>query len=110
VRFRCQVEPRGDTLVARLRGELDLAGAQLFEETIEQLATAGAGRVILDLRELEFLDSSGLRLIMRLHKQLGQASAELLLVRGPNSVQRIFALTRVDQVLDFVDGIDGHAH
>jgi anti-sigma B factor antagonist len=64
--------------------------------------------VILDLRELEFLDSTGLRLVMRLHAQLRQVS-ELLLVRGPDSVQRIFALTNVDQVLDFVDRVDGHA-
>jgi hypothetical protein len=41
--FRCPVEPAGDTLVARLRGELDLAGARQFEHTIEQLVTAEPG-------------------------------------------------------------------
>jgi anti-sigma B factor antagonist len=92
-----------DALVT-LSGELDLSGAPSLEAEIERLAgTPGLARLVLDLRGLEFLDSSGLRLVALAERQVGGAGAELVLVRGPDVVQRVFEITRMADRLTFVD-------
>jgi anti-anti-sigma factor len=96
----------GDALVS-LTGELDLLGTAPLEEEIGRLASdEGVRRVVLDLRELEFMDSSGLRMVALAERRLSAAGRELVLVRGRDPIQRVFAITRMDQHLKFVDEPD----
>jgi anti-sigma B factor antagonist len=86
--FHTTLTSAGDALIA-LTGELDLSGAPPLDEEIDRLAgETGVRRVVLDLRELEFMDSSGLRLVALAGRRLGAADRELVLVRGPETVQR----------------------
>jgi anti-anti-sigma factor len=90
--------------VVALDGELDLSGAGLLEQEIERLASdSRAGTVVLDLRGLDFLDSSGLRLVALADRRLTNAGRRLALVRGPETVQRVFDITRMTDRLTFVD-------
>jgi anti-anti-sigma factor len=87
-----------------LDGELDLSGAGLLEQEIERLAAdPRAETVVLDLRGLDFLDSSGLRLVALADRRLAGAGRRLALVRGPETVQRVFDITRMTDRLNFVD-------
>jgi anti-anti-sigma factor len=96
--------------VVSLRGELDLLSTAELEPELERLADEpGIDVVALDLRELEFLDSSGLRLIVLAQRRLHEAGSRLVLVRGPQPVQRVFELTRMTERLEFVDA-PGHVH
>ena len=93
----------GDAVIA-LSGELDLSGAPALDEEVERLAAAeGVERVVLDLRELEFLDSSGLRSVALAQRRLAAAGRDFVLVRGHETVQRVFEITRMDERLQFVD-------
>jgi anti-sigma B factor antagonist len=102
-----------DNALISLTGELDLSGAPPLEEEIAELAARdGVRRVVLDLRELEFMDSSGLRTVALAERRLSAAGRELVLVRGPELVQRVFSITRMDEHLRFVDdpeSVDGEA-
>jgi anti-sigma B factor antagonist len=104
----------GDAVIA-LSGELDLSGTPALDEEIERLAAAeGVERVVLDLRKLEFLDSSGLRSVALAQRRLKAAGRQFVLVRGHETVQRVFEITRMDERLRFVDspealGGDGRA-
>jgi anti-sigma B factor antagonist len=90
-----------------LRGELDLAAVPLLEPELERLAGApGFAAVVLDLRGLDFLDSSGLRLLVEADRVLGDCERGLVLVRGPQPVQRMFELTDLADRLEFVDALD----
>jgi anti-sigma B factor antagonist len=101
--FHTTLSSAGDALIA-LTGELDLSGATPLDEEIARLAgKEGVRRVVIDLRELEFMDSSGLRLVALAERKLSAAGRELVLVRGPDTVQRVFAITRMDEHLTFVD-------
>jgi anti-anti-sigma factor len=101
--FHTTLTSAGDALIA-LTGELDLSGTPLLDEEIDRLAgEEGVRRVVLDLRELEFMDSSGLRLVALAERRLSAAGRMLALVRGPDPVQRVFAITRMDDRLAFVD-------
>ncbi len=101
--FHTTLTSAGDALIA-LTGELDLSGTPRLDEEIDRLAgEEGVRRVVLDLRELEFMDSSGLRLVALADRRLSAAERALVLVRGPEPVQRVFAITRMDDRLTFVD-------
>jgi anti-anti-sigma factor len=93
----------GDALIS-LTGELDLSGAGLLEEELARLVAAdGIARLVLDLRELDFMDSSGLRMVALAERRLRAEGRALVIVRGREAVQRVFAITRMDEHLMFVD-------
>jgi anti-anti-sigma factor len=104
--FDTTLSSAGDALIA-LTGELDLSGAPALDQEIEQLAARpDVHRVLLDLRELEFLDSSGLRVVALAERRLSAGGRSLVLVRGNESVQRVFDITRMAERLQFVDAPD----
>jgi anti-anti-sigma factor len=101
--FDTTLTSAGDALIV-LTGELDLSGAPALDHEIDALASRdGVRRVILDLRGLEFLDSSGLRVVALAERRLSSAGRSLSLVRGRDPVQRVFEITRMTERLDFVD-------
>jgi anti-sigma B factor antagonist len=83
----------GASLVLVLTGELDLASVPMLERRLDASADAGVVRVVVDLRGLEFLDSSGLQLLLRAQAQLRGRRHELLLRPGARAVQQVFELT-----------------
>jgi anti-anti-sigma factor len=89
-----------------LRGELDLLATSELEPELTRLAEEpGVDEVALDLRDLDFLDSSGLRSVLLASRLLGENDRRLVLVRGPSPVQRVFELTRMTERLEFVDAL-----
>jgi len=101
--FTTTLTSAGDALIS-LTGELDLSGAPPLEEEIGRLSEQdGVRRVVLDLRELEFMDSSGLRTVALGARSLRAVGREIVLVRGRDVVQRVFSITRMDEYLTFVD-------
>lgn len=95
----------GDTAIVRLFGELDIAGCDEFEQALSQAGENGARTVVVDLSDLEFLDSSGLRSLLKLHAELGENGVRLAVIRGTPAVHRVFQITRTDQRLEFVDDL-----
>ena len=59
--------------------------------------------IVLDLRGLEFIDSTGLRTILSLDKRATERGQAFALVRGPQQVQRLMTMTRVDEHLKIID-------
>jgi anti-anti-sigma factor len=99
--FRCEVEPRRHAVVIRAIGELDVAGVGRFTATLSDLVAAGFAHIVLDLRPLAFIDSTGLSAVLRFQRGLPPRTT-LELVRGPEHVQRVFELTGVEAMLPFV--------
>lgn len=86
-----------------LAGELDVHGAPTAHVALED-AAATAERVVLDLRALEFIDSSGLKLLLVWHRRLAERQVPFAVVRGPAHVQRPFSSAGLDGLLPFMDG------
>jgi anti-sigma B factor antagonist len=101
--FRVDVRTEGNAAVIVVRGELDLASSPALEEQLEQLRGSETKLLVLDLRELEFMDSTGLSIIVNAHQRLAEDGRELTLVRGPQQVQRLLDLTGVAERLRLVD-------
>jgi anti-anti-sigma factor len=86
-----------------LKGDLDLSTSAEVERRIRGQEKRRVEILVLDLRELSFLDSTGLRLIMSAAGRASVGGWRLVLVRGPESIQRVFRITKLDGELEFVD-------
>jgi anti-anti-sigma factor len=84
-------------------GELDLATAEELENELRQLESSQPGVLVLDLRELDFMDSTGLRTVIAADTRARERGARLVVIRAPEEVHRVFRLTRMDQHLELVD-------
>jgi anti-anti-sigma factor len=89
-------------VVLTLGGELALATVPVLQERLDH-AVRGRAAVVIDLSRLRFIDSSGLDLLMRLERQLSGSGVQLVLVRAPRAVHRLFALTSLDSHFEFCD-------
>lgn len=85
-----------------LFGELDLGSVPALERELDTLAEPGR-TVVLDLSALTFMDSTGLRTILAADERLRGADARLVLVRGPQAVDRVFRITGTAEQLEFLD-------
>jgi anti-anti-sigma factor len=92
-----------------LKGELDLSSVGKVEEELERVEAAGPNLLILDLSQLTFLDSTGLRAVVTAHERARENGRRLVIVRGPDAVQRVFSITRLEERLEMVDDFPGAA-
>jgi anti-sigma B factor antagonist len=88
-----------------LTGELDLSTVQKVEHELQRLESEGPQVLALDLSRLTFLDSSGLRLIVSADQRARRERRRLVVVRGPDTVQRVFSITHLDEQIELVDDV-----
>lgn len=104
--LRIDVRSESDRIVLGLHGELDLLGAPLLQKEIESAEVAAQGIVVLDLEDLQFIDSAGLRVILAAHEHARQNGQELALTRGTEQVQRLFTIAGVTEHLRIIASAD----
>jgi anti-sigma B factor antagonist len=101
--FRVEVRNADDSTVISVSGELDLASSPALEEELERVAQSDAQLVVVDLRNLEFMDSTGLSVLVRAHQRAEENGRRLGLVNGSQQVQRLLTLTGVADRLTLTD-------
>ena len=97
--FHVELQPHANAALIAISGELDIASAPELEQALEAIEPEQTKLVVVDLRELEFMDSTGLSIIVRAHQRLSEQGCELTLVQGPPQVQRLLDLTGVAERL-----------
>jgi anti-sigma B factor antagonist len=98
-----ETEDRDGLVHVLLRGELDLSTVSKVQDTLERVEQSAPPTFVLDLSKLSFLDSTGLRCIVTADQRAREAGRRMVLVRGPDSVQRVFTITRLEERLEMVD-------
>jgi anti-anti-sigma factor len=101
VEFSIEERRHDGTVVLTLRGELDLASADVVGARLEQLRESGQP-ALLDIDELDFMDSSGLRLVLDAAEASDKTGWRFSLTHGPEQVQRLFESTCVTERLPIV--------
>jgi anti-anti-sigma factor len=92
----------GNAIRIALRGELDLEHAYTFDEELKRIEAMSPDCICIDLRELTFLDSSGLGRLVAARRRSMKAGHRLVLVRGPAAVQRLLQLTAVEESFEMI--------
>ena len=94
-----------DMVRVALRGELDLEHAYLFEEEMRRVEAREPAGLVLDLRQLGFVDSCGIARLLAVRARALRTGRRLLLVRGSAAVQRLLELTAVAGLFETVDDV-----
>lgn len=89
-----------------LSGELDIASADGLEKQLAAAEVDSPATLVLDLRRLEFIDSTGLRTLVAADERARSEGRRLVIACGPNAVARILTVTMLDQRLEVVDDPD----
>jgi anti-sigma B factor antagonist len=97
------VREQGTTMRIEMAGEWDLAGRDAARAAIARALAGGPECVLLDLSRLEFIDSSGLHVTIELAERAAAANVRLVILPGPQAVQRVFELTGLLERLPFID-------
>lgn len=103
-----QVEVRRapDRVILALTGELDMASAPLLQGAVEAADLNASELVVLDLKGLEFVDSTGLRVILAVRKLCGERGQELAVTQGSQQVERLLSVTGVGEHLTMIASPD----
>ena len=104
--FNVDVHNGQRAVVIEVSGELDLASSPALEQELERCSGSEAEVVIVDLRKLEFMDSTGLSVLVRAHQRATEGGSRFGIVKGPPQVQRLLDLTGVARRLTMADSAD----
>jgi anti-anti-sigma factor len=104
--FSISISDRDGRAVVVIRGELDLATAPDLDAALTERLEAGQD-VVIDLRELAFMDSTGLRVLVAAHARVDGGGPSFLVVRPPPGapIAKILAISGVESVLDLIDDV-----
>ena len=99
-------EDRDGLVHVALVGELDLSTVAKVQEELRRVEASAPATMVVDLSKLTFLDSTGLRCIVTADERARAEGRRIVIVRGPDAVQRVFAITRLEERLEMVDDVD----
>ncbi len=88
-----------DYAVVTVEGRLTATGAPRVRQAIDEAVTAGRPRVVVDMSEMEFIDSSGIGALIGGLKSTRLADGDLRIAAVPEAVRRVLKLTNLDRVL-----------
>jgi anti-sigma B factor antagonist len=102
--FRCEQEARENVLYLRPYGDLDMSTAPVLEQALRDGIERGEHSIVVDLRGLNFMDSTGLTLVSRFNNESRRDGFNLALIAGEQRVMRLFSLTGLAEYFTFVSG------
>jgi anti-sigma B factor antagonist len=98
--FGVEVVPDRERILVAPYGEVDIATVDQVRSSLEELEVAGFKQIVLDLRQVTFLDSTGLRLVLA---EVRKEGIDFAVIRGPDAVHRVFEITGLLDVIPFVE-------
>jgi len=106
LRLTVEVDERDGATVLAVGGELDLGSTPRLRDAALKRLLAGDAVLVLDLSGLEFLDSTGLGVVVAILKRARALGADLRLVVSRDRVRAPFTITGVDRLLPIHDDLD----
>ncbi|HEU5479784.1 MAG TPA: STAS domain-containing protein [Candidatus Tumulicola sp.] len=100
-------EDHGETLVFRLRGSLDLATSPTLRAALGEAAEKGTKSIVVDLTQLEFLDSTGLGALIGAHRRAAERGGSVRLIVNDGPIARLLNITGLIRVLAVYHTLDG---
>ncbi len=106
--FDLRLTTVGEVTVVTVAGDLDIVSAGEASSALSSAQTSGA-TVVLDLRALRFMDSSGLRIVLEANRRAADTGGRLQVAPGDGGVRRVFDLSGVGALVEIVDAPPGAA-
>jgi anti-sigma B factor antagonist len=104
--LRIDVRHEADRVILSLEGELDMATTELLQQALEGVDVDRETMVVLDLQQLQFIDSTGLRSVLSLLERCREREQEFAVTPGSQQVQRLLSVTGVAEHLRTIAAAD----
>ena len=101
--LKLDAQREGNTYVIRLGGELDLVSASLLETELLRGEASRTNEILIDLDGLAYIDSSGLRVLLKAKRRADSGRFRLRITRGTGHVADMLRLTAMDRTLPMID-------
>lgn len=98
-----------DRLILELEGELDMVTSPLLQNALSSAELDGEDAVVIDLQGISFMDSTGLKALFAVRNAVEERGHRFAVTPGSPQVQRLLALTRLDEHLRTIDAPDATA-
>lgn len=92
--------------ILAVKGEVDIQTAAQLLSQLDELENLGKHRLVVDLEGVEFLDSSGLRVLVDRHKRLRSVDGDLALVCTRPRILRVFEITALTRLFSIYSSVD----
>ncbi len=103
--FQTRVREERGIPVVELEGEVDLSTSPQFKETVYQLIDSGKRDIVVDLDGLDFMDSTGLGVLVAVLKRTSMEGGRIRLVCSKRSIMKVFSITGLDKVFAIYDNL-----
>jgi anti-sigma B factor antagonist len=103
------VEKRDDGVVLSPSGDVDLSSSRELQQTIKKAMELRPSRLIVDLTDVPYMDSSGVATLVEAMQIARKQSTRLVLCCMQGKVRSIFEIARLDRVFTIVDDLDAAA-
>ena len=105
VGFTCRVAPDGNRRALVVGGEIDLHTAAALRRAVDSSVASGAASLVLDLRDVTFVDVAGLTFLLDLRRRGRRGGFALELIPPRAEVMRLFDLTQTREALQFSEAV-----
>lgn len=93
----------GNTITAVFDGRLDTVAAQQIAETMDPLLQHADRNIILDCEKMPFISSSGLRIFLKIRKEVAAKGGKMCLRKVCPDVMQVFKMTKLDDIFEIVE-------
>ncbi|MHC1568136.1 MAG: STAS domain-containing protein [Candidatus Syntropharchaeia archaeon] len=94
-------------VIVKPKGELDLSNAFNFKkQLLDDFLNKGKNKLIIDLSDVHYMDSSALGAMISLHKSCRLNGGMLILIKMDKSLKRLFKLTQLDSIIPIYESLD----
>lgn len=104
--MRIEKKKKNDVSVVKVSGDIDISSSQEVRQYFESLLEENGNKVIINLGEVEYVDSSGLAAFVDILKKMRASGGTLKLSNVPGKVKGLFEITKLDKIFDMVDDED----
>ena len=105
-RLKIDVRHEDDIAIIEASGECDLITSRMLKETADGLFEEKSCKIIFDLRNMDYIDSSGFRVLLEAKSIASNQGGDIALVSLPPPVERVYTLLRLDELVMRTDSVD----
>lgn len=105
-RLKVDVRHEDDVAIIQAQGECDLITSRKLKEAADSLFNTGRCKIIFDLEEMDYIDSSGFRVLLEAKNNATERGGDIVLVSLTAPVERVYSLLRLNELVPRTDTVE----
>ncbi|WP_297789878.1 STAS domain-containing protein [uncultured Anaerococcus sp.] len=100
--FKANIDRENNELVLKLAGDLDVYSEEEFRDFIEDKLTNLDSDLVIDIKDLDYLDSTGLGMFMKIYKLNQEKGKKVRVVNPKENILKLFKITELTEIFEMV--------